>query len=205
MAPQTEASLGNETLYHFGCAFVGSRSQLRSRLLFRRRPRSDNDHAAWAPLLSAYVQPPFIPPSAAVSLSFGLAGPGSGVPFHIHGAGYSEPLVGRKRWLLYPPAQRPAFDPDESTLAWVRRRLSGGAQQQLPPAPPLECTIGPGEALYFPSRWWHATLNVDEAVFMSTFVTYAPPQQRDPPFVPRRAAAASTPEAQPRAQTYELR
>jgi hypothetical protein len=48
--------------------------------------------------MSTYVQPPFIPATAAVALSFGLAGPGSGVPFHIHGAGYSETIVGRKRW-----------------------------------------------------------------------------------------------------------
>jgi hypothetical protein len=30
-----------------------------------------------------------------------------------------------------------------------------------------------GEAVYFPDQWWHATLNLDETVFMSSFVNYA--------------------------------
>ena len=25
------------------------------------------------------------------------------------------------------------------------------------------------QVIYFPDRWWHATLNLDSAVFMSTF------------------------------------
>ena len=35
----------------------------------------------------------------------------------------------------------------------------------------LECTIRPGEAIYFPHGWWHATLNIDTAVFISTFLS----------------------------------
>ena len=27
--------------------------------------------------------------------------------------------------------------------------------------------------MYFPDGWWHATLNLDESVFMSSFVNYA--------------------------------
>jgi hypothetical protein len=38
--------------------------------------------------------------------------------------------------------------------------------------------VHPGEAIYFPSEWWHATLNLDESVFMSTFVNYARTPQR---------------------------
>jgi hypothetical protein len=141
---------GGDTLYHFG----------------------DNNHIEWAALLDLYVRPPFIPPDAHVALSFGLAGPGSGVSFHVHGAGYSETLIGRKRWLLYAPDQRPPFDPDESSLAWLARWREGAADIAAHGAP-LDCTIGPGEALYFPSRWWHATLNIDESVFVSSFVSYA--------------------------------
>ena len=37
----------------------------------------------------------------------------------------------------------------------------------------LECVTGPGEMLYFPSSWMHATLNVDEYnVFMSLFLDF---------------------------------
>jgi hypothetical protein len=54
----------------------------------------DNNHTEWDPLFSRYRLPPFIPPDAATALSWGLAGPNSGVPFHTHGAGYSEPVHG---------------------------------------------------------------------------------------------------------------
>lgn len=33
-----------------------------------------------------------------------------------------------------------------------------------------DCVLRPGEALYFPSHWWHATINVGETVFMSSFL-----------------------------------
>ena len=36
----------------------------------------------------------------------------------------------------------------------------------------LECTVDEGEAIYFPNMWWHATLNLDESVFISSFVNY---------------------------------
>nr|XP_014980657.2 jmjC domain-containing protein 8 isoform X6 [Macaca mulatta] len=93
-------------------------------------------------------------------------GAGSGVPFHWHGPGYSEVIYGRKRWFLYPPEKTPEFHPNKTTLAWLRDTYSA-----LPPsARPLECTIRAGEVLYFPDRWWHATLNLDTSVFISTFL-----------------------------------
>ena len=35
---------------------------------------------------------------------------------------------------------------------------------------PYECTIYPGDLLYFPKGWYHAIINVGETVFMSTFL-----------------------------------
>jgi hypothetical protein len=72
------------------------------------------------------------------------------VPYHTHGAGYSETIVGRKRWLLYAPGKKPPFDPDESTLAWLRR-WQGGAPEFALHGAPLDCTLSPGEAIYFPT------------------------------------------------------
>ncbi len=152
LAPQAEHASGDSTLYLFG-------------------DRPDN-HTAWDTLFNYYRLPPFISADDATSLSFGIAGLGSGVPFHIHGAGYSETLFGRKRWLLYAPSERPPFDPNASSLSWLRAWQAGDTRIASH-GPPLECTIEPGSALYFPSDWWHATLNVDESVFMSTFVNYA--------------------------------
>ncbi|XP_028616641.1 jmjC domain-containing protein 8 [Grammomys surdaster] len=142
--PQDPASLGNDTLYFFG----------------------DNNFTEWAPLFRHYSPPPFRPLGATPAYSFGIAGAGSGVPFHWHGPGFSEVIFGRKRWFLYPPEKTPEFHPNKTTLAWLLETYPSLA----PSARPLECTIQAGEVLYFPDRWWHATLNLDTSVFISTFL-----------------------------------
>ena len=43
-------------------------------------------------------------------LAFGLASNNSGVPFHMHGPGYSQVLVGLKRWFLFDINKEPKFD-----------------------------------------------------------------------------------------------
>lgn len=206
MQPQRLDVSGDKTLYWFG----------------------DNNHSEWAAHFDEYRQPPFIPASAAVALSFGVGGPHSGVPLHIHGAGFSETIIGRKRWWLSPPKPKPKFHPNATALEWAlslglahrpspvkaakghdgrgggarpggagseaERRLEvevadddaewvhtpehyrsavadagggGGGGVKM-----FECTVDEGEAVYFPDGWWHATLNLDESVFMSSFVNY---------------------------------
>jgi hypothetical protein len=151
---------GDETLYWFG----------------------DNDHERWAEHFAAYSPPPLIPRSADVAYSFGIGGPLSGVPLHVHGPGFSETLIGRKRWWLAPPRPKPAFDPNATALEWALSSRSGGGG-----APTkgngdggvdfVACTVAEGEAIYFPDGWWHATLNLDETVFISSFVNYARDEQ----------------------------
>ncbi|XP_024864431.1 jmjC domain-containing protein 8 isoform X2 [Kryptolebias marmoratus] len=102
-------------------------------------------------------------PQAADALG---SGPGTGVPFHWHGPGYSEVIYGRKRWFLFPPDHEPHFHPNRTTLSWVTETYPNLPEDEAP----LECTIRPGEVLYFPDRWWHATLNLDLSVFISTFL-----------------------------------
>ncbi|XP_063040226.1 jmjC domain-containing protein 8 [Engraulis encrasicolus] len=144
LRPQSAGTLGSETLYFFG----------------------DNNFTEWEALFDEYHAPPYKIPHTNPAYSFGIAGPGTGVPFHWHGPGYSEVIYGRKRWFLYPPDEEPEFHPNHTTLTWVRDAYSSlGIQQR-----PLECTIRPGEVLYFPDRWWHATLNLDTSVFISTFL-----------------------------------
>ncbi|XP_030649530.1 jmjC domain-containing protein 8 [Chanos chanos] len=144
LTPQSVDSLGSETLYFFG----------------------DNNFTEWHSLFDEYDAPPYNLPHTSPAYSFGIAGPGTGVPFHWHGPGFSEVIYGRKRWFLYPPEQAPEFHPNHTTLSWVTHSYPGlGIQQR-----PLECTIHPGEVLYFPDRWWHATLNLDTSVFISTFL-----------------------------------
>lgn len=97
--------------------------------------------------------------------------------FHTHGAAISETLHGRKRWFLAPPGDdaKPPFEGDESQLQWVYRRLP-----LIPAAQrPLQCTVPAGWAIYIPSEWHHATLNLDDYnAFVSTF-THEPPTALD--------------------------
>lgn len=95
------------------------------------------------------------------------------MPFHFHGGGFSEVFLGRKRWFLTAHDHAPPFNPDHSMLQWVegeyfkliRDSKNAVALQNL-----YECTIGPGEMLYFPTQWHHAVLNLDPwTSFVSTF------------------------------------
>lgn len=144
LKPQPPDALGNDTLYLFG----------------------DNNLTEWQALFAEYRPPPLALPHTSGAYSFGVAGAGTGVPFHWHGPGFSEVIYGRKRWFLYPPDKQPHFHPNHSTLSWVRETYPSLPEEEAP----LECTIRPGELLYFPDRWWHATLNLDTSVFISTFL-----------------------------------
>lgn len=106
-----------------------------------------------------------------LAASFGVAGLDSGVSYHTHGSGFGEVLHGRKRWLLYAPSASPppGHDPDTSTAAWVRDVLPTLSRRRRPRH---DCILGPGELLYFPPNWWHATRNEDaHAVFVSSFAS----------------------------------
>ena len=133
----------------------------------------DNNHKEWEAVFSEYQQPEYILDDERLggftaALSFGIGASGTGVPFHVHGPGFSEVLWGRKRWFLTHKDEKPDFSPDETTLMWLRTRYYSIMQSDFR-GKLFECTIGPGEALYFPDHWWHATLNIGETVFMSTF------------------------------------
>mmetsp|Transcript_57521 Transcript_57521/g.120280 ORF Transcript_57521/g.120280 Transcript_57521/m.120280 type:complete len:287 (-) Transcript_57521:132-992(-) len=131
----------------------------------------DNNRSGWTAVFDSYRQPAYFTQHELLSgkeatLSFGIGASGSGVPFHLHGGGFSEVLWGMKRWFLMPAGRTPGFHPNQTALTWFRdgypafSRLSGAQ----------ECVIAPGEALFFPANWYHATLNIGETVFMSTFV-----------------------------------
>ena len=99
----------------------------------------DNDYEEWADFLQEYSPPPYSLPGHTPALSFGVAGPGSGVPFHTHGyntilllltvlttlnhyvhrPGFAETIYGRKRWFLTAPDVQPDFHPNKTTLQWL--------------------------------------------------------------------------------------
>jgi hypothetical protein len=143
------------------------------------------EHAAeWAPLLAAYDYAPLLaalPPAAAAAaaaaarapaLSLGAGAHLSGVPFHQHGAGFSESLHGAKRWLFSGDAPPPRFLPNATAAYWLREvlpTLSAAERARV-----CECVVFAGEAVFFPAGHYHATVNEpgpgEVAVFVSTFL-----------------------------------
>ena len=137
----------------------------------------DNEwsRAEWSRMQQLYEPVPLYSAAERQSLSFGMGGSGSGVPFHTHGPVFAELFYGRKRWFLYPPngTGMPPFDPDESSLRWLHftyPTLFGQEASARGWHPPIECTCNPGEIIWIPDRWYHSTLNIGETIFISAFV-----------------------------------
>ena len=99
-----------------------------------------------------------------IALSFGIGSRGSGVAWHYHGPGYAEVLHGVKRWFLTPPEIKPpGWNEKHTTLHWL---ATVGVKRGV-----MEVDLRPGDVLWFPDRWYHATLNVaDYTCFVSSFV-----------------------------------
>ena len=75
-------------------------------------------------------------------------------------------MHGAKRWLLY-PERPPYFEENATSVSWLSQKYPLLAANELP----FDCTILPGDLLYFPSGWWHAIINVGTpTVFMSVFL-----------------------------------
>jgi len=142
---QESAASSNTTYYFFG----------------------ENFDAHWEELNEHYVRPDL--PSAEkrhTALSFGIGGRGSGVAFHFHGPAMVEQFHGRKRWFLYPHDKKPHFNPDLTQGQWLNTEYKALGEEERP----LECTLKRGELLYFPTHWYHSTLNLDEhTAFMACF------------------------------------
>ena len=119
----------------------------------------------WDDLNKAY-RVPDLPSTEHTSLSFGIGGRGSGVAFHFHGPAMVEQFYGRKRWFFYRFKEKPNFNPDLTQGQWLNSEYKQLPQSRMP----MECTVHPGELMYFPTHWYHSTLNIDPyTVFMATF------------------------------------
>lgn len=176
-----------------------------------------NYEGVWASLSALYASPPcrFCEEAGAVTL--GIGGLDSGVSFHFHGPGFSEVIVGEKKWFLFPSRLTKVvekFGANTTMSAWfdqiypklvknanqpfkaekqaeshqgsaVDTSMNGTPVQLLEDVPEgfsiqewhdlatnfYACTIHPGDILYFPSQWMHATLNThDYNLFVSVFI-----------------------------------
>ena len=164
----------------------------------------DNDHDAFGDFFPAFkrtsvIGKKYVPENVSVAYSYGVGGPLSGVPYHIHGPGWSESIYGRKKWFLSPPMFEPVFNGNETAARAAMRFKANGNKAKFKmktmnmngknenkkknkngidvdkygnEKKVLACVVHPKQAVYFPDRWWHATLNLDESVFISSFVNY---------------------------------
>ena len=125
----------------------------------------------WKKMLLDYEMPPCstCEDRELSALAFGVGNIGSGVQWHTHGPGFSEAIHGRKHWILYPPDRRPVYDSDYASRYWMENNyMKIENSDNLP----WECTLNPGDLVYFPDQWHHATINLSPyTVFVSTFTT----------------------------------
>ena len=131
----------------------------------------------WKPLRDAYVLPPcgLACLRERVAVTIGLGGLHSGAPWHMHGAAFVEVIHGSKHFAFLPPEDAAINDIDAaikglSQVHWhweERPRLE--AEGRL--AALQECTLLPGEILFFPPHWHHGVVNLDAyTAFVSTFL-----------------------------------
>ena len=100
---------------------------------------------------------------------------GSGVGFHRHGEAWNAVVFGRKRWFLFKPEYRSPLlgvDPELSLdgLGWFRgfyRQVLDGTA-----VAPVECVTGPGDVIYIPASWHHATVNIQDTI--GVFLNHLP-------------------------------
>eukprot|EP00929_Paragymnodinium_shiwhaense_P033176 TRINITY_DN18261_c0_g1_i4.p1 TRINITY_DN18261_c0_g1~~TRINITY_DN18261_c0_g1_i4.p1 ORF type:complete len:412 (-),score=52.95 TRINITY_DN18261_c0_g1_i4:63-1298(-) len=123
---------------------------------FSRRPDDvhgvlfENDfHSAHAALKDSYSVPQLLSRVHGKPI-FSAARRHTGVGFHAHDETWLAQLQGRKAWFLVPPeAPRPPTLPPW----WYMRER---------PADMHFSVLQPGEVLYIPDGWWHATWNLDD-------------------------------------------
>lgn len=92
----------------------------------------------------------------------------TGTVLHQHFEAFNAVIVGSKKWFVFPPHVVPAIEypPHRTIRKWVSEvyepALAGNSRLA-----PLECTVAPGEVLYIPAGWFHATINLGETVSVS--------------------------------------
>jgi len=89
--------------------------------------------------------------------------PGSGFKLHVdigHTAAWNAQLMGVKEWILYAPEDdERMYEGEPDAFAPDLKRFP-----RLAEATPWRTTLGPGEVIFVPSRWWHQTRIAETSV-----------------------------------------
>jgi Tfp pilus assembly protein PilF len=87
---------------------------------------------------------------------------------HTHGDAWLALVHGLKLWFVYPPEGPPSNETYARLVLPPASRYFGGEDPLLSGLPeaerPLVCVQHPGETVYLPALWWHATANLGDAV-----------------------------------------
>ena len=97
--------------------------------------------------------------------------PLAGAHPHFHGAAFNALLVGHRRWALVPPA-RAQFVPQPALKYWAALRYgprgvdaaADALDEASTAAPWMDAVQRPGEVLYVPADWQHATISLADSV-----------------------------------------
>ena len=95
-----------------------------------------------------------------------LASPGTGLPFHNHGAAWLTVLGGKKLVVLSPPREQlttPEFQllQHRPPISWaVGPRQQAAAMFRAAALKKRHCVLGAGDTIFIPCNWYHATLNL---------------------------------------------
>ena len=102
----------------------------------------------------------------AMSAALSVGGPDAGTQFHKHSDGFSLLFSGHKRWWMSPhdSMPMPTFPADNIPIkVWMDEIFPG-----LDPADqPSHCVQGPGDLVYVPDGFYHATVNLDDTIGMA--------------------------------------
>lgn len=119
------------------------------------------DDAARPAVLREAVQPRAI---------FSLGGDSAGLGFHTHGPTLLALLHGFKFWMMAPhraKLPRAWLDPVRAHGRRLVEIVSNASDAERARAGLLKCLQPPGTALFLPSHWWHATVNVGDAAALA--------------------------------------
>jgi len=94
----------------------------------------------------------------------------AGLPFHEHEAAWLWLVHGRKQWFVLPPGSIPdGATRWKTTWQWLTGGRGNEGTLSLPSATGalkgmLQCMQEPGEVVFVPTLWQHATLNIGTAL-----------------------------------------
>ncbi len=98
---------------------------------------------------------------------------------------WNAPIIGRKRWIFYPPGVNPpgvfpSPNGDDVVMPislgeWFLTHYNDHVRQRSNPdvtKRPLECTAYPGDILFVPHGYWHSVLNLDDGMSVALTQNY---------------------------------